>query len=101
MVLTRSVPGPQPELGGLYDPKLLVDYDPVLFDLNLAKLAQQEILKKDGQLVAPWDMPAALCPGTLVAVEATMIIFNFCNPEDPGTVLTPFTLTLSPALILL
>jgi hypothetical protein len=92
MILTHSIPGPEPELGGLYDPKVLANHDPKLFNLKMAKLAQQEILGKDGQLVAPWDMQTALRSGTLVAVEAALIIYNFCNPKDPGTVCLSFSL---------
>ena len=57
-----------------------------MFDHRLAKLAQQEVFKKDGELIGPWDMPTALRPGTLVAVEATLIVYSFCHPEDPATV---------------
>lgn len=80
------LPGPDIEVGGLYDPALLPDFDPSIFGLNAAKLAQQEVLDPDENLIAPWDMPEKLRPGTLVAVEANLIVYNFCKPSDPSTV---------------
>ena len=77
--------GPAVELGGLYDPSLLPDFDPKLFGLVSAKLAQQEVYAKDAALVAPWDMRDSLRPGTLVAVEAALIIYHFCG-ANPSTV---------------
>ena len=77
--------GPTLELGGLYDPSLLPDFDPRLFGLVSSKLAQQEVNAKDGTLVAPWEMKDALRPGTLVAVEAALIIYHFCG-SAPSTV---------------
>jgi len=78
-------------LGGLYEPTVLSDYDPQLFALKKAKLAQQEIIGTDGNLIGPWDIATALRPGTLVVVEATLIIYNFCNEADPATVCPPPT----------
>jgi len=86
IILIRLSPGPEPQLGGLYEPTVLPDYDPRLFNLKKARLAQQEIIGTDDNLIGPWDTAAALRPGTLVAIEATLIIYNFCNEMDPGTV---------------
>jgi len=83
-MLISSV-GPTVELGGLYDPSLLPDFDPKLFGLVSAKLAQQEVTMKDGDLVAPWEMRSSLRSGTLVAVEAALIIYHFCG-ASPSTV---------------
>ena len=77
--------GPAVELGGLYDPSLLPEFEPRLFGLVSAKLAQQEVNAKDGTLVAPWEMKDALRPGTLVAIEAAFIIYHFCG-SAPSTV---------------
>lgn len=74
------------ELGGLYDPALLPDFDPSIFGLFKAKLAQQDVIGADGSLVAPWDMAEKLRPGALVAVEANLIVYAFCRPSDPSTV---------------
>ena len=74
-----SLVGPVVELGGLYDPSLLPDFDPKLFGLVSAKLAQQEVFTKDGSLVAPWETKDSLRPGTFVAVEAALIIYHFCG----------------------
>ena len=80
-------PGPDPEIGGLYELSVLSDFDSRLFDpKNTTRLAQRELLGKDGKLIGPWDMPAALRPGTLVAVEANFIVYSFCKKTDPGTV---------------
>lgn len=76
---------PEVELGGLYDPALLLDFDPSMFSLVAAKLAQQDVFGADGSLVAPWDMAEKLRPGTLVAVEANLIVYAFCKPSDPST----------------
>ena len=78
--------GPDAELGGLYEPTLLPDFDPSIFGLNAAKLAQQDVLGIDGKLVAPWNMSETLRPGTLVAIEANLIVYSFCRPSDPSTV---------------
>ena len=91
VILIRLSPGPEPQLGGLYEPTVLPDYDPRLFNLKKAKLAQQEIIGTDGNLIGPWDTAAALRPGTLVAIEANLIIYSFCNEMDPGTVRLPPT----------
>ena len=82
--------GPEVELGGLYDPALLPDFDPTIFGLTAAKLAQQDILGVDGKLIAPWDMAEKLRPGTLVGVEANLIMYTFCKPSDPSTVRISF-----------
>ena len=76
------------ERGGLYDPALLPDFDPSIFGLVRAKLAQQDVVDADGSLVAPWDMAEKLRPGALVAVEANLIVYAFCRPSDPSTVCT-------------
>lgn len=86
MVFICSLIGPDPEVGGLYEPSLLADYDTTLFKFKSAKLAQQEVYTPDGDLVAPWDAPNSLRPGTLVAVEANLIVYTFCRPKDPSTV---------------
>ena len=83
--LTHLFAGPEPRLWGLYEPRLLPDYDPSIFDLRRALLAQQEIRDNAGKLVAPWDLQSALRPGTLVVVEATLIVYSFCS-ENPATV---------------
>ena len=74
------------ERGGLYDPTLLPDFDPAIFGLVSAKLAQQDVVGVDGNLVAPWDLADKLRPGTLVAIEANLIVYSFCKPSDPSTV---------------
>ena len=78
--------GPEPEAGGLYDISLSPDYNSKLFDLKQAMLAQQDILGVDGKLIGPWDTATALRPGTLVAIEANLIVYSFCKKTDPGTV---------------
>lgn len=85
-MLKHSLTGPDPEIGGLYEPSLLYDYDPALFKLKTAKLAQQEVYTSDNRLIAQWDVPNALRPGTLVGVEANLIVYTFCRPNDPSTV---------------
>ena len=84
--------GPDVELGGLYDPALLPDFDPSIFGLTAAKLAQQDVVGIDGNLMAPWHMAEKLRPGTLVAVEANLIVYSFCKPSDPSTVHINFLL---------
>ncbi|KAF9642412.1 hypothetical protein BDM02DRAFT_3133104 [Thelephora ganbajun] len=76
---------PVVELGGLYDPSLLPDFDPKLFGLVSTKLAQQEVFMKDSTLLPPWEMKDSLHPGTLVAVEAALIVYHFCG-ASPSTV---------------
>jgi hypothetical protein len=78
--------GPEIEIGGLYDPTLLPDFDPSSFCLTTAKLAQQDVHGIDGNLMGPWDMAENLRPGTLVAIEAKLIVYSFCKPSDPSTV---------------
>ncbi|KAF9791305.1 hypothetical protein BJ322DRAFT_1171947 [Thelephora terrestris] len=82
---TNIMTRPEPQLGSLYEPRLQPDYDPSIFDLKTDLLAQQEIYDIDSKLVPPWDVRSALRPGTLVAVEATLIVYNFCY-ENPSTV---------------
>jgi hypothetical protein len=43
----------------------------------------------DGKLVGPWDMATALRPGTLVAIEANLIVYSFCKDPDPARVSIP------------
>ena len=78
--------GPDPEVGGLYDVSVLPDYDPRIFNLGRAMLAQRDFIGVDGKLIGPWDMATALRPGTLVVVEANLIVYNFCKKTDPATV---------------
>ena len=85
-VLTSLHLGPEPEIGGLYNVSVLPDYDPKIFALNQNILAQQDLRGKDCKLIGPWDMAAALCPGTLVAVEANLIVYSFCKKIDPAMV---------------
>ena len=82
--------GPEPQLLGLYQPQLLPDYDPSIFGLGRALLAQQNIHDTADRLVAPWDLQSALRPGTLVVVEATLIVYSFCS-DNPATVRIPST----------
>ena len=49
-------------------------------------MAQRDLLGKDGKLIGPWDMAEALRPGTLVVVEANLIVYNFCKPTNIATV---------------
>lgn len=84
-MLIRLLPEPEPQLKGLYEPSLLPDYDVNLFSLKKAMLAQQDLRDIDDKLIAPWDAQKALCPGTLVDVEATLIVYSFCG-EKPSTV---------------
>ena len=89
--LLTSPAGPGVELGGLYDPSLLPDFDPKLFGLVFTKLAQQEVFTKDGALVPPWEMKDSLCPGTLVVIKAALIVYHFCG-ASPSTVCTSILL---------
>jgi len=90
--LTRLFPGPEPQLWGLYEPQILPDFDPTRFEFRKALLAQQEILNIEGKLVAPWDVQSVLRPGTLVAIEATLIVYSFCGDA-------PATVCLSPSIV--
>ena len=98
MLVLSSIPlshpflGPEPCLGSLYEPRLQPDYDPSMFDLKKALLAQQEVYDTDGKLISPWDVRSALRPGTLVAVEATLVVYSFCSE-------TPATVCVSPAFL--
>jgi hypothetical protein len=83
--MLSSLAGPIVELGGLYNLSLLPDFDPKLFGLVSAKLAQQEVFTKEGELLPPWEMRDSVHPGTLVAVEAALIIYHFCG-ASPSTV---------------
>lgn len=83
--------GPDPQLGCLYEPRFLPDYHPSLFGFKNAMLAQQDLRDTDDKLIAPWDAQSVLCPGTLVDVEATLIVYNF-RGEKPATVCLPLTL---------
>ena len=56
------------------------------FALKNARLAQRDILGTDGKLIGPWDMTTALRPGTLVVVEANLIVYSFSNTADTATV---------------
>lgn len=80
-----SFPGPEPQLKGLYEPRLLPNYDPSIFSLRRAMLAQQDIQDTNGKLIAPWDTQVTLHPGTLVSIEATLIVYNF-GPGSTSTV---------------
>ena len=62
------------------------DADPRQFDLTNAKVTQRDLLGKDGKLIGLWDMAEALRPGTLVVVEANLIVYSFCKPTDAATV---------------
>ena len=73
----------------MYDPALLPNFDPSVFGLTAAKLAQQDVFGVDGKLVAPWDMATKLHPSTLVAVEANHIVYSFCKPSNPSTISAP------------
>lgn len=90
--MLNGLAGPVVELGGLYDPSLLPDFDPKLFSLVSTKLAQQEVFTKDGTLVPPWEMKDSLRPGTLIAIKAALIVYHFCG-ASPSTVCTPFPLS--------
>ena len=46
---------------------------------------------KDGALIPPWEMKDGLRPGTLVAIEAALIVYHFCG-ASPSTVCTPILL---------
>ncbi|KAF9781686.1 hypothetical protein BJ322DRAFT_1023056 [Thelephora terrestris] len=81
----ESTTRPEPQLKGLYEPRLLPDYDPSIFSLRRAMLAQQDIRDTDEKLIAPWETQVALHPGTLVSVEATLIVYSF-GPASASTV---------------
>ena len=77
----------------------LVDYtilpsSPILILPFLASLPPnlQDVVGIDRNLMAPWHMAEKLCPGTLVAVEANLIVYSFCKPLDPSTVHINFLL---------
>lgn len=88
--LTYLFLGPEPQAGGLYVPQLLPDYDPNLFAFKKNMLAQQDLFDTDNKLIGPWDVQSALRPGTLVVVEATLVVYNFCG-ENPATVHLSFS----------
>ena len=64
------------EIGALYDPKLLPDYQGDLFQHKFAKLVQQDIKDTNEELVAPWHMQEKLRPGTVVVVDTTLVCWH-------------------------
>ncbi|TEB15909.1 hypothetical protein FA13DRAFT_1822811 [Coprinellus micaceus] len=74
--------GPVVQRGALYDPNLLPDFGGPLFQLEKAKLVQQEVYDVDDNLVALWDMYDKLRPGTLVLVNAKLFVWYTSTSED-------------------
>jgi hypothetical protein len=69
-----------------YPPDRLMDFDPNLLRLAEAKLAQQPLQDPKGNYIVPWLAPEALRRGTLVNVEAKLVVHHFNVENDPSSV---------------
>ena len=69
-----------------YHPSQLADFDPDVFRLESARLAQQPIQDPKGNYVVPWLAPEALRRGMLVNVEAKLTVHHFNVENDPSSV---------------
>lgn len=65
-----------PKVGGYYDPALLPDYRPELFDLEKDKLIQHNIVDEEDQIVPCWSLYDRLRPGTLLLCKVTLHGWN-------------------------
>ena len=64
------------KVGSYYDPALLPDYRPELFDLDKDKLVQHNIVDEEEKLVPCWSLYDKLHPGTLVLCKVTLHGWN-------------------------
>ena len=64
------------EVGGLYNPNLLLDHRGDLFEHKHAMLVQQDIRDTNDNLVAPWQMQDKFRPGTIVVMDTTLVCWH-------------------------
>lgn len=64
------------QVGGFYDPALLPDYRPELFNLDKDRLVQHNIIDENEQLVPCHSLYDRLRPGTLVICKASLHGWN-------------------------
>lgn len=82
---SNVLPGDDIKLGALYDPNLLPDYKGPYFEHVNTKLIQHDIRDIEENLIAPWDAYEALCPGTVVLIEATLKCWIFAEEKGDET----------------
>ncbi|KAJ3851612.1 hypothetical protein EV368DRAFT_83353 [Lentinula lateritia] len=61
-----------PNVGALYDPKLMLDYGGEVFSLDKAKLVQPNWCKMDDTLIVPWKNYLHLRQGTLIVANISI-----------------------------
>lgn len=61
---------------------MMDDYNPALFSLGDAHLVQQQMYDKNARLVPPWKAPEVFAPGTLVAVDANLVVYHFISGDQ-------------------
>ncbi|KAF8167649.1 hypothetical protein B0H34DRAFT_854551 [Crassisporium funariophilum] len=61
---------------GLYPLDRLPDHRGTLFQQKKAQLVQLDIRDTDDNLIPPWDIYSKLRPGTIVLVEATLVVWH-------------------------
>ena len=64
------------KVGRYYDPTLLPNYQPELFDLDKDKLVQHNIVDEEDQIIPCWLLYDRLYPGTLLLYKVTLHGWN-------------------------
>lgn len=68
--------------GATYNPSKMPDYDPNTFKLGDARLIQQNMFDKNSKPIPPWEAASAFAPGTLVAVDAHLVVYHFLASSE-------------------
>ena len=70
------------KIGGFYNPTLLPDYQPDLFDLDKDKLVQHHIIDDEDNIVPCWSLYDRLRPGTLVLCKVSLHAYNISTHDN-------------------
>ncbi|KAF8995638.1 hypothetical protein BDQ17DRAFT_1330452 [Cyathus striatus] len=75
-----------------YEPSNLPDYQGSYYQLNKAKLVQQDFKDVNGSPIRPWEVHDKLRPGTLVVIDASLIEWIIPDCFNPSLLQKTFQL---------